>query len=444
MHSNEQSNAQKPIYSVSQLNRSVKQTLEGQFGMVWVEGEVSNLKKPASGHIYFSLKDGHSQIRCMCFKQHQRRFDVPITDGSQLLVYAKISVYEPRGDYQLMVQAIQHAGEGALQRAFEVLKKQLAAEGLFDESLKRLLPKMPQRVGVITSATGAALKDVLRVLNRRFPAIEVIVYPSLVQGAQAPDNLCHALAQANLRNECDVLLMVRGGGSLEDLWAFNNENLSRAISKSQLPVVTGIGHQVDFTIADFVSDFRAATPSAAAECVSPSQLDVRREIQSQCLVLYRLIEAKYQALAYLLNQLRARLRHPVAYFQSLSVKALHLNQQLTQLMQIRFQTSLNHLIRISAKVSAYSIRIKIEALVQRLDNMHCRLDRSIAFCLAERSSRFNAFLAAWRALNPSLVLQRGYTWVKRGDTLLTCANQVSKGDQIQIEFKDGVIDAKVN
>src|ERR1700678_2277221 len=261
--------ANRDIYSVSRLNREVRVLLERGFGSVWLEAEISNFAKPSSGHWYFSLKDAAAQVRCCMFRQRNMLCAFAARDGQKVLVRARIGLYEPRGEYQLVIDHMEDSGLGALKRQFEELSAKLSQEGLFAAERKRLLPGLPRRIGVITSPTGAAVRDILHVLARRFPAAAVLIYPVPVQGPQAAAEITAALELAGRRAECDVLILARGGGSLEDLWAFNDERLARAIVASPIPVITGIGHEVDFTMADFAADVRAPTPSAAAELMVP-------------------------------------------------------------------------------------------------------------------------------------------------------------------------------
>lgn len=260
---------ERDVYSVSRLNREARVLLERGFGTLWLEAEISNFSRPSSGHWYFCLKDGAAQVRCAMFRQRNMLCAFTARDGQKVLVRARIGLYEPRGEFQLIVDHLEDAGLGALQRQFEELRMRLAAEGLFSAGRKRPLPALPKRIGVITSPTGAAVRDILHVLARRFPAVRVLIYPVAVQGAQAAAEIVAALKTAGARHECDVLILARGGGSLEDLWAFNDESLARAIVASPIPVISGVGHEVDFTIADFAADVRAPTPSAAAELVVP-------------------------------------------------------------------------------------------------------------------------------------------------------------------------------
>jgi exodeoxyribonuclease VII large subunit len=276
---------QRDVYSVSRLNAEARRLLEASFREVWVEGEISNLSRPGSGHIYFTLKDDTAQVRCALFRQRRDVLALEPEAGARVLVRARVTLYENRGDFQLVVQHLEDAGEGALLRAFEQLKRKLESEGLFEPGRKRELPRFPRRVGIITSATGAAVRDVIATFRRRCPAVPLLIYPSAVQGAAAVPELLAALAAAQQRAECDALIVTRGGGSLEDLQAFNDESVARAIAAASIPIVSGVGHDIDFTISDFVADRRAPTPTAAAELLSPDAAEwisalaaVRRQI----------------------------------------------------------------------------------------------------------------------------------------------------------------------
>ena len=271
---------QEHIYSVSELNKEVYQLLSSTFGVVWIEGEISNYLRSSAGHIYFSLKDEHSQIRCAMFRQQNQLVSFPIEDGKQILARARVGLYQPRGEYQLIVDYIEEAGEGLLRQRFELLKSKLQQEGLFDSSNKLPLPEFPQTLGVITSPSGAAIQDIFNIMNRRFPCINVIVYPTLVQGREATQQISKAIEIANERNECDLLILARGGGSLEDLWCFNEEQVARAMFDSSIPIVSGIGHETDVTIADLVADYRAPTPSGAAEIALPDTDEIQQQLRN--------------------------------------------------------------------------------------------------------------------------------------------------------------------
>ncbi|MCD6055410.1 MAG: xseA [Gammaproteobacteria bacterium] len=318
------------ILSVAELNQQVRFLLEETFPPLWITGEISNFVCPSSGHWYFSLKDAAAQVRCAMFRNRNARLGLTPENGMQVIVKAKISLYEGRGDYQLIVEEIEEAGNGALLRAFEALKKRLHKEGLFEESHKKPLPRFPRCAGIITSATGAALHDILSVLERRFPSLPVIVYPSQVQGEGAAEQLIEAILAANRRNECDVLILTRGGGSIEDLWCFNNEKLAHAIFNSHIPIVSAVGHEIDFTIADFVADKRAATPSAAAELISPNKaewLSYTRQLKQR---LIQTLQQHLKQAASTCVHLRKRLRHPAQqlreYTQRIDALSLRLQQ----------------------------------------------------------------------------------------------------------------------
>ena len=316
------------IYSVSELNQMVQNLLEDAFLPVWIEGEISNFASPNSGHWYFSLKDANAQVRCALFNGRQRYKDNQPKNGMQILVRAKISLYPVRGEFQLIIDQFEPAGEGALRKAFERLKTQLAAEGLFAAQYKKSLPKFPSVIGVISSETGAALRDICVVLKKRFPAIAVIVYPCLVQGKNAPAQIVQQIQVANQRQECDVLILARGGGSLEDLWPFNEECVARAIFKSKLPLISAIGHETDFTIADFVADCRAATPSMAAQLASPDSREYQQHLGKTYLRLIKTIEYLLNAYQQTLENLSKRLRHPKQRLQDSAQRCDELTQRL--------------------------------------------------------------------------------------------------------------------
>jgi exodeoxyribonuclease VII large subunit len=390
------------IYSVAQLNRAARLLLEAGLGVVWVEGEISNLAQPSSGHWYFSLKDRDAQLRCAMFRARNALCLVKPQEGMQLLARGRISLYEPRGDYQLIVEHLELAGEGALQRAFELLKARLLAEGLFAPERKRPLPALPDTVGVITSPTGAAIRDILHIMARRFPATRVIVYPVPVQGTAAAPAIAAALDLANARAECDVLILARGGGSLEDLQAFNDERVARAIARSALPVVSGVGHEVDFTITDFVADVRAPTPSGAAELVVPDR------------------RAWLQRLA----QLQQRFQ---ALWQRRSVDA----QAALQALQQRLQRA--------------HPGTRLVQHAQRLDDLEQRRLRAWQSLLARSQGRVQELMRALHAVSPLATLERGFAIVTRSDAhrALTDTAGLQPGDRIRARLAHGVLEAEV-
>jgi exodeoxyribonuclease VII large subunit len=342
------------IYSVSELNQMVQNLLEDAFLPVWIEGEISNFASPNSGHWYFSLKDANAQVRCALFNGRQRYKDNQPKNGMQILVRAKISLYPVRGEFQLIIDQFEPAGEGALRKAFERLKTQLAAEGLFAAQYKKSLPKFPSVIGVISSETGAALRDICVVLKKRFPAIAVIVYPCLVQGKNAPAQIVQQIQVANQRQECDVLILARGGGSLEDLWSFNEECVARAIFKSKLPLISAIGHETDFTIADFVADCRAATPSMAAQLASPDSREYQQHLGKTYLRLIKTIEYLLNAYQQTLENLSKRLRHPKQRLQDSAQRCDELTQRLNLNIKNQLQTHQQKLLGLSRTLHAIS------------------------------------------------------------------------------------------
>ena len=330
-----------PVFSVSRLNREARFLLENTFPAIRVEGEITNLATPASGHLYFSLKDSQAQISCALFKSRSQRLKFKPSEGMQVIVKGRISLYEPRGNFQLIADGMEEVGDGALQREFEAMKRRLDKEGLFDQEHKQPIPAFPKTIGVITSPTGAAIRDILTVLNRRFPSTSVVIYPTLVQGKQAAEQIANAIALADQRNECDVLLLSRGGGSLEDLWSFNEEVVARAIYHCQLPVVSAVGHEIDFVISDFVADQRCPTPSAAAEFLSPNATDW---LQTLAGIKQRLSNALTNTLAlqqkHLANlQHRLQQQHPGRTLQQQLQRLDELEQRLRLVIQHTLQSA---------------------------------------------------------------------------------------------------------
>ena len=355
------------IYTVSDLNRQARTVLEEAFLPVWVSGEVSNFSCPASGHWYFSLKDNKAQVRCAMFRNRNYKLTTMPENGMQVLVKANVSLYEGRGDFQLIIDDLEEAGDGALLRAFETLKKQLHAKGLFDEKHKKPLPAFPACIGVITSATGAALHDVLSVLRRRFASIPVIIYPSQVQGDSASEQLCDAIITANRRQECDVLILTRGGGSMEDLWCFNHENLAHVIFDSTIPIISAVGHEIDFTIADFVADKRAPTPSVAAELASPDRIEWLNYTKQLNLRLCQTMQQLLKHTKQECQHLRQRLRHPSQHIREYTqrIDALSIQLQQAQLHAIQNkQQQLHGLTELLNKVSPLATLARGYALVQ--------------------------------------------------------------------------------
>jgi len=435
------------VFSVRELNRSVRDLLESGFGSIWIEGELSNLARPASGHLYFSLKDRDAQVRCAMFRGRNRRLAFTPEAGAQVRARANVGLYEARGDYQLIIEHLEPAGAGALARAFEEMKQRLASEGLFDAARKRDLPALPRRIGVITSPTGAAVRDVLKVLARRFAGIPVIVYAVPVQGESAAPAIARMLDRAGRRGECDVLLLVRGGGSLEDLWPFNEEAVARAIVACGLPVVSGVGHEVDVTIADFAADQRAPTPSAAAERVAPDAMALRRQLER----LRRRLHAATQGLLRRRRQqhaaLAARLRrqHPERRLQQLQQRRDELEVRLHRCGGRTLADAHARLHQARARLDRASPAARIARLRERLGQAESRLRAALRADLDRRDARTASLARALQAVSPLATLGRGYALVRRADDgrAVTDAAQVAPMDALDIRLARGWLAADV-
>jgi exodeoxyribonuclease VII large subunit len=403
------------IYSVARLASEVRAVLDGSFPLLWVQGELSNLAQPASGHIYFTLKDAAAQVRCAMFRPKRMLLSFRPTNGQEVLVRARVSLFEPRGDFQLIVEYMEPGGEGALRLEFERLKRKLAAEGLFDETRKRPIPDFPRQVGLITSPSGAALRDLLAVLKRRFAALPVVIYPAQVQGEAAPASLIAALASANARAECDVLILARGGGSLEDLSAFNDETLARAIRASAIPVVTGVGHEIDISIADLVADRRAATPSAAAELVAPSGEHLRHRLAALVGRLDAAHARRRVAAAQRLNALvrHLALLHPAARLEQRAQRLDQLEQRLVSLLSNRLAQARARLRPAAARLSLASPGRRLERIESAVAALEQRLMRARARLAETRRERLMRAVAGLEARSPLATIARGYAIVTR-------------------------------
>jgi len=433
--------------TVSQLNRRAKTLLEQGFGRLWVEGEISNLSRPASGHIYFSLKDDKAQVSAAWFRQRQRGPAVRFRDGDRVLAYARVSLYEARGNYQLIVEQMEPAGEGVLKRRFEALKLKLYEEGLFDEDRKQALPVLPQRIGVITSPSGAAIRDILSVLARRFPAVPVVIYPAAVQGDAAPAELMAALATAVERNECDVLIMGRGGGSLEDLWAFNDESLARAIAECPLPVISAVGHEVDFTIADFVADVRAPTPSGAAELVVPDQHAWLHRIATLAVRIARIgarsVEDKAQALDWLGRRLMAA--SPAATLRRQRDALRENNGRLIAALRQQLLAQKNQLQSVSSELLQQSPALSVQRSIAHLAELQQRLATSMRSLVSDADHRIALLGRGLHSVSPLATLERGYAVLQDANTgkVLLHADEVNIGNEIRARLSKGELVATV-
>ena len=435
------------IISVTELNKLAKSLLENGIPKLWIEGEISNLAKPASGHIYFSLKDEASQIRCAWFKQRQSINASDISNGMKMLALGKISLYQHRGEYQFIIEKIETAGEGDLKRKYEELKQKLFNEGLFDRERKLEIPKLPKKIGVITSPSGAAIRDVLSILKRRFPLLPIVIFPITVQGDNAAPDIENALKNANLRADCDVLILTRGGGSLEDLWAFNEEIVARAIHVSKIPIISAIGHETDTTIADFVSDVRAPTPSGAAEIVTPDQNELLK----------------------LLKTLFGRIEHETnQYINSKSQSMDWLSKRLSQsnpIMTVRKQIEISGNLRkllfssigrnlsihskavdsLKFRLNSSSPKLEIQKAISHLSEMQLKITTSTKSSVTKLNSQLTALGKTLDSLSPLKTLDRGYAVARDSKTkkIISNSEKVSINSQIDIKLAKGEIAAKV-
>ncbi|SMC24374.1 Exodeoxyribonuclease VII large subunit [Andreprevotia lacus DSM 23236] len=428
--------------SVTELNRQVRDVLEGSFPVLWVAGEISNFKRYDSGHCYFSLKDAGAQVRCVMFRNRAALLDFQPREGAQVEVRAVVSLYEARGDFQLTIEAMRPAGLGALFEAFEQLKKKLAAEGVFDAARKRPVPAFPRAIGIVTSLKAAALRDVLTTLRRRMPGLPVILYPCAVQGASAANEIAAAINAASARAEVDTLLVCRGGGSIEDLWSFNEEVVARAIAACSMPVVSGVGHETDVTIADFVADVRAATPTAAAELVSPNRQELQLRVAHLQARLARALRRQIEARMQKLDGLQRRLRHPGEALQRRREHLLRarssLQRAIGQVLEQRRQRLLRD-------------RLRLDHLAPDMAQRRLRLARQaerLAITMqqqqARRTQRLALLGARLAALNPTAVLARGYALVEdKAGHVVQAAAQLQRGDAVRIRFADEAVDAQV-
>lgn len=434
---------QRDIFTVSRLNREARELLESSLARLWVEGEISNLARPASGHLYFTLKDARAQVSCALFRNRALRLRFTPENGTQVLVRAQVSLYEPRGNYQLIVDQMEEAGDGALRRAFEELKTKLYNEGLFDESNKQPLPGLPRCVGVITSPSGAAIRDVLTVLKRRFPGIPVIIYPTRVQGDGAAAEIITALRRADQRGDCDVLLLTRGGGSLEDLWPFNEEKVARAVKACTLPIVSAVGHEVDVVITDFVADARAATPSAAAELISPDKDELGSRLRQLSARLRQQLMQRLQRRHEQFDWLTRRLRqhHPGRRLEQQAQRLDELEQRLNRTMRQQLVQRQAHLGTASARFRQYHPGRLLEAMQAR----NRALAQQLGYCINIQLSKYGEKLAilarTLETVSPLATLQRGYsiTLARKDGTVITDSRQTSPGDKLETRLASSCI-----
>jgi len=428
------------IYTVSSLNAQVRLLLENEMGVVWLIGELSNFSAPVSGHWYFTLKDARAQVKCAMFRGNNQRVTFRPANGNQVLVKARLSLYEPRGDYQLIIDSMQPEGDGRLQQQFEKLKMQLAAEGLFAQTLKKPLPEQPKRVGIITSKTGAALHDILQVLKRRDPSLPVVIYPTMVQGEGAAISIAQAIGRANARQECDVLIVGRGGGSLEDLWAFNEEIVARTIAASQIPIISAVGHEVDVTIADFVADMRAPTPSAAAELVS-------RDLSARVQKIHQHQQQLRHAMRHYLSVRQSQLvrwqhrldrQHPQVQLNQQSQRLDELRSRLERAMRKQLSERQQHLHRSDYKLALHSPAHQLERFSSQLATHQRRLRDAMDRRLVKASHQLALATEKLDAVSPLATLARGYSITRdKNGQVIRSSSQVNAGDTLQTTLADG-------
>lgn len=436
----------KPL-SISQLNRQAKRLLEGNFPSVWVEGEISNFSQPSSGHWYFSLKDRNAQVRCAMFRSSNNRLRFNVEAGQLVMARAKLSLYEARGDYQLIVEHMEPVGDGALARAFEELKAKLQHEGLFDDAVKQELPSLPRHIAVVTSPTGAAIHDILTVLRRRFPLTQITIFPTPVQGQGAGLDIAKAINRANLMAdtlEIDVILAGRGGGSTEDLWAFNEEVVARAIFDSRLPVVSAVGHEVDFTIADFVADIRAPTPSAAAELLSPDQIEFQSTLLGFEQLLHKTVKQKIAAAKNAFQALQKQLRHPGSRLQAHSQRLDDLEQRLKNGYSNRHRNEKHRVELLASRLQQLTPKHKVAQLQQRTANIFRRLEQQMLQQLQRNEQRLVSTMQLLNTVSPLATLDRGYAIVTNDkDQIMSDIKTVEKGDVLKTRLTNGIFESVV-
>ena len=434
------------IFTISRLNREARMLLERGLGSVWLEGEISNLSRPGSGHWYFSLKDAAAQVRCAMFRQRNLLVRFPVRDGTHVVARGRVSLYEARGEFQVVIEYIEEAGEGLLRRKFEELKRKLDAEGLFDSRHKQPLPALPRRIGVITSPTGAAIRDILHILRRRFPAVPVLVYPVAVQGDAAPREIEQALRLAGQRRDCDVLIVARGGGSLEDLRAFNDETVARAMFACPIPIVSGVGHEVDVTIADFIADERAPTPSGAAERVVPDSAEWLRSLAATgrrlTLAIQRRLQDQRQALQ--TREQRLARSHPGIKLRQFAQRLDELEARLRLATRHRLERSRDRLRAADSALLRASPASRVAALGLRLESSRRALTGAIRNRVGESRRRLELAARALHTVSPLATLDRGYAIVTDagGQVLRDCAS-LRPGDRITARLARGSAEAEV-
>ncbi|HJL80164.1 MAG TPA: exodeoxyribonuclease VII large subunit [Gammaproteobacteria bacterium] len=438
--------SQEHIYTISELNDEVASTLTQTFGVIWVEGEVSNLMRSAAGHVYFSLKDESASVRCAMFRMQNQSLDFSLKDGMQILARAKVGLYKQRGEFQLIVEYAEESGEGLLRQKFELLKQTLLKEGLFDEEHKLPLPEIPETIGLITSPKGAAVQDILKTIKRRYSLVNVIVYPTLVQGNEATQQIASAIDDANERKECDVLIVARGGGSLEDLWCFNEELVARSIFNSRIPIISGIGHETDFTITDLVADLRAATPTAAAEIALPSINEIMDQLNRFIFDMNQLADRKITDFKHRLksSSLRMQASHPHSKLQ-LNLQKLDLIDEKMRNLPMMQLKDLTNIFRISlSKLLASNPKNNIETEKQNLEIKKMAFLNALMGIIESKKNRFSILTTQLESASPLQLLNRGYAVVTtKDDKSIKSIRNISPGASVKTKLSDGSFMSKV-
>ncbi|MBZ0105315.1 MAG: exodeoxyribonuclease VII large subunit [Sulfuricella denitrificans] len=430
------------IITVSELNRHAKAVLEQTFPLLWVAGEISNFTRAVSGHWYFTLKDGQAQVRCAMFRHKSQYTDFKPENGMQVEVRALVTLYEARGEYQLGVESMRRAGLGALFEAFEKLKLKLGQEGLFEQARKRAIPAFPRRIGIITSPAAAALRDVLTTLQRRMPNIPALIYPAPVQGEGAAQKIASAIQIAGQRGECDVLILCRGGGSIEDLWAFNEEVVARAIAACPIPVICGVGHETDITIADFAADQRAPTPTAAAEMATPQRADLLQRLAMLQSGLNRLTMRGLEQRMQQVDYLSRRLLHPGTRIRNQQQHLEHLKQRLARAMPRLLEQQEWRVQRLASRLTAATPATQV--LAPRLLQLRQHLDRAMKSGLQRHQAGLQHLAASLQHLNPEAVLERGFSMVRNASgRIVRSSAEIALDEEISMTFAHGSAAARV-
>mgnify|MGYP001191094986 FL=1 len=432
------------VFTVSELNRTVRQLLESTLPLLWVEGEISNFARPNSGHWYLTLKDQQAQVRCAMFKNSNARVSFKPANGISVLVRCRVGLYEGRGDYQLIIEHMEEAGFGALQRQFDQLKAKLANESLFDQAHKQPMPTSVNHIGVVTSPTGAAFKDILAVLNRRFPSIKVTLFPTAVQGDQAAGQIVEAIANANQDGRCDALIVGRGGGSLEDLWPFNEEVVARAVFHSKIPIISAVGHEIDFTITDFVADLRAPTPSAAAELISPNGDEMAAQLGGLQTLLSDAMSRRLQRLEQKTNDLRNRLQHPGRKLQEQAQHLDHLDIRLKRSMQAMVQLYRHRMTLSRDRLLRQHPRDALVQKKQHMNNAVIRLSKAVGQQLRQKMNHTEQTLHLLDAVSPLKILGRGFSVLRNDNNqVVKSTASVRPGENLRARLSDGELHVEV-